>query len=222
MSKTTLGSDFTVYLTSLPDKKRLLNLGKAFSVKDRAGAFTRDSLYFLMITPDGNAVEARHVPDGAVVASLSHPSKVQQIVLTKDSSAAITVAGASAYLWSIPTGRPISVLRHEHDVRSAIFSADEAFLATLSEDKVLRVWNWREATELASIVPDSEPEDARFSPDGRYIEMTFSGDRSGRWAWKPDDLIAEVCSRLPHNMTRGEWRKYFGTKPYQKTCASLP
>ena len=214
-------SDFRAYLTSVPDKKHLLNLGEAFSVKDRAGAFTGDSLYFLMITPDGHAVEVRHVPDGSVVATLRHPGKVEQFALTKDSSTAITISRSSAYLWSIPIGRPISVLPHEHDVRSAIFSPDETVLATLSEDDVLRVWNWREAAELARIVPYDNPEDARFSADGRYIEMTFSGDRSGRWPWKLDDLVAEACSRLPHNMTRDEWRQYFGTRPYQKTCPSL-
>lgn len=106
-------------------------------------------------------------------------------------------------------------------MRSAIFSPDETVLATLSEDNVLRVWNWRAAAELARIIPYDNPEDARFSADGQYIEMTFNGDRSGRWPWKLDDLVAEVCSRLPHNMTEDEWRQYFGTKPYQKTCPRL-
>jgi WD40 repeat protein len=210
------------YLISLPDKKRLVDLGRAFSARDRQGQFTRDGLYFLMVTPEGRAVEVRRVPDGAVVAILRHTGKVGQFILAKDSGVAITLAKSSAYVWSIPTGRQISVLSHEQDVKSAIFSPDEAAVATLSEDRVLRVWSWREAKELARIVPDEEAEDARFSSNGRFIEMTFSGDRSRRWVWKPDDLIAEVCSRVPHNMTGDEWRQYFGTKPYQKTCPNRP
>jgi hypothetical protein len=35
-------------------------------------------------------------------------------------------------------------------------------------------------------------------------------------------MVAEACSRLTRNLTKGEWRLYLGDEPYQKTCKHLP
>jgi len=41
------------------------------------------------------------------------------------------------------------------------------------------------------------------------------------WAWGPDDLIANVCAYLPHNLA--EWKQSIGDAlPYQATCPDLP
>ena len=61
-----------------------------------------------------------------------------------------------------------------------------------------------------------------FSPDGRLV-VSGSGDKTARMhRWRPEDLIAEACSRLTRNLTKGEWRLYLGDEPYQKTCKNLP
>jgi len=42
------------------------------------------------------------------------------------------------------------------------------------------------------------------------------------WLWRPEDLIAEACARLPRNLTREEWQQYIGDEPYRPTCPNLP
>jgi hypothetical protein len=52
---------------------------------------------------------------------------------------------------------------------------------------------------------------------------TASWDKTARvWLWRPKDLIADVCARLPRNLTAEEWKQYLGEEPYRKTCEQLP
>jgi len=77
-----------------------------------------------------------------------------------------------------------------------------------------------------------------FSPDGRYIVVAHRFSQPGtqrpgktslvddetlvtRYAVHIEDLVQEMCSRIPRNLTLAEWRQYIGDEPYQKTCANL-
>jgi len=77
-----------------------------------------------------------------------------------------------------------------------------------------------------------------FSSDGRYLIVVygFSTDVNRpeqmrtrtdqrsilfRYLVRPEDLIADACSRLNQNLTPQQWRQYLGDEPYRKTCPSL-
>jgi hypothetical protein len=38
----------------------------------------------------------------------------------------------------------------------------------------------------------------------------------------PEVLHAEVCAKLPRNMTREEWKEWVGDLPYRRQCPDLP
>jgi hypothetical protein len=67
-----------------------------------------------------------------------------------------------------------------------------------------------------------------FDADGRYLlttsgEILGSSDHVARVsAWRPADLIDEICQRLTRNLNLAEWRQYLETEPYRATCPDIP
>ena len=78
-----------------------------------------------------------------------------------------------------------------------------------------------------------------FSSDGHYVvtanrfgtegtrregKVILTDDETlvARYVLRPEDLIAEACSRLKRNLTPKEWSQYLGDEPYHKTCPNLP
>jgi len=115
----------------------------------------------------------------------------------------------------------------QHDegtwVKSIAFSPNGQWLISGSGDRTARVWKISTGQEIARVVHDWPVTQVAFSPDSRFV-VSSSGDQTVRvWLWRPEDLIAEACRRLPRNLTRAEWQQYIGPDvPYHPTCPNLP
>jgi WD40 repeat protein len=85
------------------------------------------------------------------------------------------------------------------------------------------VWESTTGIEVARMSHDDNVRLVAFSPDGNYV-LSGSDDKAARiWIWRPNDLIAEACSRVTRNLTRDEWEQYIGDAlPYQAVCPNLP
>ena len=113
-------------------------------------------------------------------------------------------------------------MEHEGQVRAVTLSPDGRWVASVSFDGTVRVWEAATGEEVARMVHEWTVLAVAFSPDGRWV-ASGSADHTVRvWLWRPEDLIAEACTRLPRNLTQEEWRRYMGDIPYHKTCPNLP
>ena len=60
-----------------------------------------------------------------------------------------------------------------------------------------------------------------FSPDGK--RLVSGGDNGTVRIWPVLDAWADaLCSKLPRNMSRDEWRRWVGDLPYRRQCPNLP
>jgi hypothetical protein len=115
-------------------------------------------------------------------------------------------------------------MTHERYVSSAIFSSDGKYLITYEVNSTFaRVWDVNTGQEIARMKHDSSVTFIAFSPDGRYA-VSGSWDHTVRvWIYRPEDLIADACSRVTRNLTRIEWDQYIGDAlPYQAVCPNFP
>jgi WD40 repeat protein len=124
--------------------------------------------------------------------------------------------------------REILTVRHDgtpdpmgNNVRDVAFSPDGHHLLTCGEDGTARIWTLagQQVAEIAHAQPVSM---VAFSNDGRVIATESSDGTVRRWLWREQDLVEHVCRRVTRNLSRDEWRTYFGTVPYEETCAGLP
>jgi WD40 repeat protein len=123
-------------------------------------------------------------------------------------------------VFDLPTGKLRAVLNHDQEIRGIRASPEHNILATLAGGAVY-VWNYSTGQLLSQLTDAGYVRDIRFSADGRYL-FTGSHDRTAAlWLWKTEDLRAEACKRLSHNLSAAEWSRYVGNMPYRKTCPNL-
>ncbi len=144
---------------------------------------------------------------------------------------AARIAGADVYVWDMTTGQEVARISHNGSDAGA-FSPNGNWLATGGWDGIARVWNPATGQEIARMVHEDGAVDravhegvavvVAFSPDGRWLVTGSADDTVRMWLWRPEDLIAEACTRLPRNLTREEWQTYLPDDPYRPTCPNLP
>jgi WD40 repeat protein len=156
---------------------------------------------------------------GVELARLTHGAGVYDVAFSPDGTTLASAASMdnAARLWRVSDGREIAKLTHEGSVYRVNFTPDGLHVATCSADRTARIWDARTGRELARLRHDDGVSRIAFSPDGRYL-ATVSRCHALVWFWRPEDLIAEACSRLTRNLTEDEWRENFGNEPYRKTC----
>jgi WD40 repeat protein len=189
----------------------------------------------IIFSPDGqwvasgssvvNGLDEVRVWDAATgreVARMEHGSSLETVAFSPDGQWLASGSEGTVRLWEVTTGEEVArTAAHEGWVRAVVFSPNGRWMASGGRDGTVRVWEAATGREAARMVHGDEVNAVFFSPDGRWVK---SGSMDGTvrvWLWRPEDLIAEACARLPRNLTPWEWELYIGDEPYRPTCPNL-
>lgn len=135
---------------------------------------------------------------------------------------AINTADTAVTVRESSTGRDIGTVDEARGGRQCAFSADGRYLAVTGSEDAVRVWEIAAQTEVARLEQVVTPTSLQFSPGGRYLATLEQDGTARAWLLRPDDLLAEACSRLTGNIAASDWERYLGKAPYVPACPGLP
>jgi uncharacterized delta-60 repeat protein len=186
-------------------------------------AFSPDGRYVVSGSED-NTARVWEAASGREVARLTHGDRVFDVAFSPDGR--YVVSGSSdgtAWVWEVTSRHEVARLTHDDWVSAVAFSPDGRYVVSGSEDNTARVWEATSGREVARLTHGDRVFDVAFSPDGQYVVSGSENGTARVWWWRPEDLIAEACRRLPRNLTREEWQRYVGPEvPYHATCPGKP
>jgi WD40 repeat protein len=99
----------------------------------------------------------------------------------------------TARLWNLRTGRS-KMLRHNDEVRDAVFSPDRRFVATASADHTVRIWTL-EGKPLRALRLPAAANGVAFSSDSKLVAASGSDGRVRIWDAGTGDLRVTLRSR---------------------------
>ena len=157
-----------------------------------------------------------------------HLRAIWHVSYLPQQSAILTAsADATARVWPQGDAAPMVLTGHTDAVWISTASPDGTTIATISSDGTARLWRRQgdEYTSLllphrgtASTVGDDTLWTGGFSPDGRHL-LTAGADGLARvFPVTLPDQLAEACHRAGRNLTRDEWTRLVGPRPYDPAC----
>ncbi len=210
----------TARVWGVTDSKEVARMDHEIEVS--SVAFSPDGMHLATASQDKTA-RVWEVTRGKEVARMNHDGWVHSVAFSPDGKYLATAClDKTGGVWDATTGEKITHMNHEEGLPSVTFSPDGKYLATASIDNTAGVWDATTGEQIACVNHEGYVSSVAFSPDGKYL-ATASGDGTARvQLWRPEDLIAEACSRLTRNLTYQEWQRYLPDEPYRKTCPNLP
>lgn len=132
--------------------------------------------------------------------------KVDQLVLSSESSYLAAVSGNTAVVWDAKFGREVMRVSHEVPIIKLIFSPESNFFATSSADRTVRVWNLSSKTEALRIGAENVVYSFDFSPRGDYLATGGADLRLWDTANNGESLIltSEKSKQRPAGYFLGE------------------
>ncbi len=142
--------------------------------------------------------------------------------LTFDPSGKFLATGGfdeQIYLRDAESGQPIGrPLKHPGWISTLSFNQDGSRLASSADEKII-LW------DVNSHQPIGQPLQggaAKFSPDGKYLAASGSGNIVQLWNMDVQNWLKRACQRAGRNLTMVEWETYFPGEKYRKTCPEHP
>jgi WD40 repeat protein len=181
--------------------------------------FTPDSRH-LATTGADRCIRIHDIAAGTEVARFEGEFHYGRALFSPSGSLLAACGGESLVrVWDWSSGRELVRLAQTTGAAAIAFSPDSRHLATASSDRTARVWDIANGHQVAQVQHDGPVDHIVFSPDGRFVASAEREKTVKIWRWQPEDLIAELCSRVARNLEPYEWLRYVGDDtPYRKTC----
>jgi len=194
---------------------------------------------------DNGSLRLWRVEDGQPASDVlaGHPDMVTGLAFSPDGK---TLASSSRdktiRLWNVadPATAPVELDGHTGWVTGVAFSPDGKTLVSSSLDGSIRLWDSQSYLNIGQLtgLGIAQQFSPIFSSDGSTLYAGGTGvmeqatpttlamlaDRGlvAQWVFGPAKWDGIACAIAQRNFSLNEWRSYFGTKAYHKTCANLP
>lgn len=152
------------------------------------------------------------------ILQLKHESSVEGIDFSPDGEYLATASSNLVRLWNVKSGQETKSIWHETFVSNVAFDPQGKFLVTGAADGIVHIWEMESGREVTRVRHKDSIAGVAFSPDGKYLASASFDSTVRLWLWRPADLIAEACSRLPRTLTHEEWQQYLSDEQYQPVC----
>ena len=149
-----------------------------------------------MLTPDGKRLATTDLQTAAKIWDVDSGSELfelkgdsdfldamtWQVLLSRDGKRVLTTSGSQALIRDAETGKQIKAFKMpaESRVRQAIFDREEAHVATVSDDNIVRVWDTESGIPVATFTGHTKGVSAiAFAPDTKRL-VSASADTTAR------------------------------------------
>jgi DNA-binding beta-propeller fold protein YncE len=134
---------------------------------------------------------------------------------------AASATGNSINIWSVKSASlvPPALYGHTQTVTSLGFSRDGKVLVSGSADGRVRLFDVDSHELIGTLDPrQGEIKSVVFSPREDIMATSGTADSIVLWNVGFADWVTRACHIANRNLTRTEWRTYFGSSAYRKTC----
>lgn len=184
--------------------------------------------YELAISNDGRLVVASSGREAVLAragahapVSLEFDGELRYIGFTPDGGSLLGVTDRALYTWRTAEPDRPRLFAHNDSLRSLAVSDDGARVATAA-GMVISVWNVATGELESQWRHDSWVNHLCFLDGDDYVVTGDQARNAIAWRWRERELIELACAALTRNFTRTEWARWFGERPYRRTCPALP
>jgi WD40 repeat protein len=181
----------------------------------------------LIFTGSSDDVRVFETANGKEVARLSCGGPVSKMAVSPDGNYVAVGSGNTVHVCSRAGGTEFWSSTEGGNLTGLAFSPDGQFLATGSVDTTARIFRVKTGEETSRQSFGAPVTALSFSRNLRYL-FTASAPGDGSFKvqqqlYRPEDLIADACSRATRNLRVEEWNFYVGAEiTYHSTCPNLP
>ncbi|MBN8656150.1 MAG: TIR domain-containing protein [Anaerolineae bacterium] len=182
--------------------------------------FSKDGS-FIVLGNSESKIQIRRTINGEMLSEiLCDCGEISSVDISPNDKYFVTGSGdGTVRVWDVSAYKEVLRMYHDSKVTITSFSLDGNYVLSGSDDYTARVWDIVTGNEVARMTHTAPITVATFSPDGKYVLSAGVAAGTGLtdgvrvWLWQPkDNIVTDVCLRLPRSLTKDEWDKYIGDK----------